>query len=231
MKATSVSSTNSLSYLSQRFRSYSMRVLFIALTFVFLFAFHAAQAQAQYVIGVSAIAANPQTVDTYSSTELDPVANYYYDPYVEGYLFRKYFTSLNWDLIRNGSAHGGSSYIAYGYMSAPTEIRSRYQHESDHYVVSYFYEYQPCCGYYFYNPAGYGFASNDGTQWPSGYQFLPGPAPVWLQAQYLYLGTTAVQIAVSPPAIESIQPMAAQRGRAAPFNYTVNICTPPIRLR
>jgi hypothetical protein len=214
MKNTSVSPKKPLSDLSQRLGAYSMRGLSTALIFALLFVFQGVKAQAQYAIGVSAIAANPMTVDTYSSTELDALANYYYDPYVEGYLYRKYFTSLNWDLIRSGSAFGGSvSNIADGYMSAPTEVRSRYQHESDHYVVSYYYTYQPCCGYTFYNPAGYGFASNDGTQWPSGYQFLPGPAPVWVQRQYHYLGTTAVTVAVSPPAIEAIQPTAAQRGQ------------------
>jgi hypothetical protein len=214
MKNTSVSPKKPLSDLSQRLGAYSIRGLSTALIFALLFVFQGVKAQAQYAIGVSAIAANPMTVDTYSSTELDALANYYYDPYVEGYLYRKYFTSLNWDLIRSGSAFGGSvSNIADGYMSAPTEVRSRYQHESDHYVVSYYYTYQPCCGYTFYNPAGYGFASNDGTQWPSGYQFLPGPAPVWVQRQYHYLGTTAVTVAVSPPAIEAIQPTAAQRGQ------------------
>lgn len=214
MKATSMSSKKSRPDLSKRLSLYSMRVLSTALTFFLLFVFQGVKAQAQYAIGISAIAADPQTVDTYSATELDPIANYYYDPYVAGFLGRKYFTSLNWEIIRSGSALGGSEDdIADGYMSAPTENFSRYQLESDHYVVAYYYEYEPCCGYYFYNPAGYGFASTNDPDWPSGQPFPPGDGPVWIQAQYLYLGTTAVEIAVSPPAIEAIQPTAAQRGQ------------------
>ncbi|HKX29515.1 MAG TPA: IPT/TIG domain-containing protein [Blastocatellia bacterium] len=214
MKIISVSAEGPRSGQGRSFGSSSRPIWFAILTFAFLIVVQRVPAQAQYAIGTSAIAANSQTVDTYSATELDPIANYYYDPYVEGYLYRKYFTSLNWQLIRSGSASGGSSDLADGYMSAPTEIRSSYQHESDHYLVSYYYVYDPVYGYSYYNPYGYGFASNDGSWWPSGYEFLPGPAPTYVSTQYQYLGTTAVGISVSPPAIEGIQPEAVVRGNS-----------------
>lgn len=206
MKVISASANQCRSGLKQILGFALTRVLFTMSALAFLLALQSTQARAQgYVIGTSAITANPQVVDTYSATELDPYASYYYDAYVEGYLYKKPSTSLIWDLIRNGSAYDDP--LAYGYMNAPTETRNSYQIESDHYVVAYFY--YPTYG--FYNPYGWGFASQEDPWWPSGYQFLPG-SPGYVTASYLYLGTTGVGVSTYPPAVEGIQPASAARG-------------------
>lgn len=163
------------------------------------------------MIGVSAIInPNPVTVDTYSATELDYYANFYYDAYVGGYLYQK--QGLLWVLIRSGSALSGSSQnIAYGYMHAPVVIPSSYKLESDHYVVAYYTYYDPDYGYSYYNPAGFNFGST-GNSNPSGFQFLPNSGPLYVQSSYIYIGTTGVGYAARPPAIEGIIPSGAVRG-------------------
>jgi IPT/TIG domain-containing protein len=196
-----------------------LRLGYFFCVFTLLLIISASVTKAQYVIGVSAISANASAVDTYSATELDPVANYYYDAYVEGYLYKKPPTSLFWSLIRSGAAHSGNdpsdpeNYIAYGYMNAPTEIRSSYQIESDHYVVAYFYYYDPYIGSYVYqNPARWGLAEQDDPWLPTGYQFLPSQGQEYVLTEYIYLGTTGVGLSTSPPVIEEIQPAGAVRG-------------------
>lgn len=142
-------------------------------------------AMSQQVVGVSVMAFNGDTIDTYSATELDYYADAYYDAYVEGYLFQ------NGGLIRSGSASSGSaSNIAYGYMSAPLILSQVYQLESDHYLMAAFAYYDGGTAYYS-NPYGFAFLPG-GSSYPSGTPFLPGGGPVYVTVQYGYLGTTVV---------------------------------------
>lgn len=173
------------------------QLLFTILGSVFIVA-NTTPVQAQSVIGVSAIVyPNPATVDTYSATQLDYYANYYYDAYVEGYLYQKPQPYLPWVEIRSGSAYSGSSSnTADGYMQAPLTVPSTYQLKSDHYLVAYYSYYDEYLGTWSYwNPYGYGFAS---TGNPSGYTFPFGSAPTSVEQQYIYLGTTVVFYPVIP---------------------------------
>ncbi len=173
------------------------QVLFTILGSVFIAA-NTTPVQAQSVIGVSAIVyPNPATVDTYSATSLDYYANYYYDAYVEGYLYQKAQPYLPWVEIRSGSAYSGSSSnTADGYMQAPLTVPSTYQLESDHYLVAYYSYYDEYYGTWSYwNPYGYGFTSAGN---PSGYTFPFGSAPTSVEQQYIYLGTTVVFYPVIP---------------------------------
>src|SRR5262245_57390233 len=107
-------------------------ILFLALCCMLL----SQKAAAQTAYGISAIQYQSSTdlVVGYSATELDYYAGYYYDPYVEGYLYQ------------------GNTNIDYGYRLGyssfvPAEVDTRisamattvYTLISDHYVVGYYY--------------------------------------------------------------------------------------------
>lgn len=149
------------------------------------------EAAAQTAYGISAIQydSTRNVVEGYSATELDYYAGYYYDPYVEGYLFRGN------TLASSGYSLGYADYIdAVVYTSTPGAPGTQFTLESDHYVVAYNYYYD-CyygCGYYYYDPWGYRFASGGDY---GGYYGFPGfSSPGYVMQQYFYLGTTAVQI-------------------------------------
>lgn len=160
----------------------------------------------QQVIGVSAIlnSTSSTQIDTYSATELDAAAAYYYDAGVDGYLFK------NGSLIAWSSVNAGS--YAYRYMSAPLQVGNIYQLESDHWLVQYFAYYYN--GYNWYsNPYGFGYACGScGGGYPSGYGFLPSGGPAYYSMQDIYLGTTAVAISSAAPNITSSSPGGASRG-------------------
>ena len=107
----------------------SLNTFLIFALFVAVFIISNAQpVQAQYVYGVSAIVTpNPATVDTYSATDLDYYAYYYYDPYVEGYLYQKLQPASPWVEINSGYAYGSSSdpTIAGGYIGLLNGLCSR----------------------------------------------------------------------------------------------------------
>jgi hypothetical protein len=156
-------------------------------------------ASAQQVVGVSAIlgSTNASQIDTYSATELDYSASYYYDAGVGGYLYQ------NGSLIRSGwAASGSESDIAYGYMTAPTSVGADYQLESDHYLMAAYmvwYEGQ----YYYSNPYGYSFSPAGGGS--SSNSFAPGGGDSYLVTETIYLGTTAIGVATAPPYIGGIR--------------------------
>ena len=148
-------------------------------------------AKAQYAYGISAIQYDDQrnVVDAYSVTELDYAAGYYYDPYVEGYLYRGN------SLVNAGSSLGYRDYIdAVVHTSTNGTSGTQFTLESDHYIVAYYYYYD-CyygCGYYYYDPWGYRFAP--GGDYGGNYGFPGFSSPGYVLQQYYYLGTTAVQI-------------------------------------
>ncbi|HEV2798920.1 MAG TPA: NBR1-Ig-like domain-containing protein [Pyrinomonadaceae bacterium] len=149
------------------------------------------EAKAQTAYGISAIQYDDarNVVDAYSATELDYYAGYYYDPYVEGYLFRGN------TLASSGYSLGYADYIdAVVHTSVTGTPGTQFTLESDHYVVAYYYYYD-CyygCGYYYYDYWGYRFTSGGDY---GGYYGFPGfTSPAYVQQQYYYLGSTAVQL-------------------------------------
>lgn len=169
-------------------RKPALSILLFAVFCCFLVA---EEAKAQTAYGISAIQYDDSRniVDAYSVTELDYYAGYYYDPYVEGYLYRGNA------LASSGYSLGYANYIsAVVHTSATATPGTQFTLESDHYVVAYYYYYS-CfygCGYYYYDYWGYRFAPGGGY---GGYYGFPGfSSPAYLMQRYYYLGTTAVQI-------------------------------------
>jgi hypothetical protein len=152
-------------------------------------------AVAQDVVGVSEILSSTSSseIDTYSATELSYAASLYYGAYVEGYLYD------NSNLIGAGSAQ--DQQLAYGYMSKPLTVGDVYTIESDHYLIA-AYAYSSGGTSYFYNPSYFNFG--DGSTDPSGSSFSPGGGSYYVVQQYIYLGTTAVQVSSAQPSINSI---------------------------
>lgn len=112
----------------------------------------AREAKAQTAYGVSTVGYDAITnlVSGYSATELDYLSTWYYDPYVEAYLYRN-------NTVVDSDAHQGYG-MAMTITNATGIMGSQYTNLSDHYVVAY---YAP-----FHN------AYYDGY----GYDFLPGAA-------------------------------------------------------
>ncbi len=177
-----------------------------AMVFAALLLFCSALSYGQQVIGVSAIlnSTSSSQIDTYSATELDAAAAYYYDAGVDGYLFQ------NGSLIAWSSVNAGQ--YAYRYMSKPLQVGNIYQLESDHWLVQYFAYYYN--GYNWYsNPYGFGYACGScGGGYPSGYGFAPSGGPAYYSTQDIYLGTTAVAISSAAPNITNLNPGGASRG-------------------
>ncbi len=159
------------------------------------------RAAAQQVVGISAILdVSNGYITTYSATEVDYATSAYYEPYVEGYLYE------NGNLIGAGSATANtysncdgniSSQVAEGCIQKPDSIGSNYQIESDHYLITAFAYYDGSGTPYYSNPDGFfGGAGGSGPDYSS---FLPGGGPAYVDYQYIYLGTTAVNGTVQEP--------------------------------
>src|SRR5262245_50913524 len=157
-----------------------------------------------YVEGVSAIlsSTNASEIDTFSETYLTPDIAYYYGAYVDGFLFE------NGTQIAFGYADRYPyENDAYGVLSRPLIVGNTYTIESDHYVVAYYiYGYDPYGNPEYWNPENFLIATGGGSPDPSGFNFLPGGGPVFYDVEYLYLGTTGVQISSAAPNITSISP-------------------------
>lgn len=165
----------------------------------------AQKAQAQYAYGISAIDYDDQThtVYGYSATEVDYYAGYYYDPYVEGFMYDQY---NSWP-IASGSSRGYEYLIdaevyTYKYGALPN---TEYDVISDHYVIAYWstsvvvcdeYYYSNCTQDYWYDPWGYGFFG--GGNFGSPYWWWGNYYGGYVPERTFYLGTTGVGI-ITPP--------------------------------
>lgn len=160
--------------------------LTIGITAIFLLGNQPASGQSSYVEGVSAIinaGTSSTQIETYSETFETADIAYYYEAYVEGYLYQ------NGALITDGAALG-SPYAndAYGYLTQPLHVPDTYEIQSDHYLVAYYTYYDTSTGTtyyenpdYFTNDGGYG-GSND---------FLPGSSSCgcyYETVDYIFLG-------------------------------------------
>jgi hypothetical protein len=167
-------------------------VLLTAVTFISI---NPTKAQAQQVIGVSIVFPHPYTLDTYSGTHLDYVANFYYNPYVDGYHFKRSLPFLPWEQINNGYAYAPTNATAGGYLQSPLTVPSEYVLRSEHFLIAYYSYYDDTLGLSYWNPHGYGFIS---TGNPSGFQFSSGSGPTFVAEELIYLGATIVYYPVIP---------------------------------
>ncbi|WP_263419295.1 hypothetical protein [Terriglobus albidus] len=181
-------------------------------------------AHSQSVEGISYIEYDPsnQQVITYSATDLDYVAAYYYDPVVAGALYQ----SDDWNSpIKEGSASGNwgcgpsqgdplgdpaASACAWGYMNASAVSGDDYGLASDHYIQCY---YQTGTYDTYGNPEyndyfGY-FANGTDYSEGGGGESYPDPGyTIYVTTQLIYVGTTVVQISTydQTPIIHSVSP-------------------------
>jgi hypothetical protein len=175
-----------------------------ALAFLWLFA-APRQAQAQdycsygIAYGVSWTWQDNNAVYGYSATALDYCAGLYYDPAVYGRFTEGNFSTENVRLLADGYTEGYADwipaeiYFAYGY---PRDYEY-YNTDSIHYVLEY-YQYYACfsnCGYYWYDPWGYGFMEG-GDYGPNFYGY--GGIGYW-SVRLVRLGNTYDTIIYQPP--------------------------------
>lgn len=143
------------------------------------------QAQAQYcgygvAYGTSYTWQSGSSVYFYSSTELDYCAGLYYDPATYGRYSEGNFATENTRLLADGYTEGYADWIpAEIYYSYGSPINNQYYNtDTTHYVLEYYQQYA-CfygCGYYWYDPWGWGFAEG-GYGGPSFYGY--GGAGYW----------------------------------------------------
>jgi hypothetical protein len=164
------------------------------------------QARAQYAYGVSAIGYDDTTKEVfgYSGTELDYYAGYYYDPYVEGFMYDQY----NYYPIDSGYSRGFAYYWpaevnTYRWGTLPN---TEYDVISDHYVIAAWstsvqvcddYYFSGCWADYWYDAWGYGFLGGGdfGAPWWWWGSWYGGYVP----ARTYYLGSTGVYIITPSP--------------------------------
>lgn len=165
------------------------------------------QARAQYAYGVSAIGYDDTTKEVfgYSATELDYSAGYYYDPYVEGFMYDQY----NYYPIDSGYNRGFAYYwpAEVGTYHWPAQPNTEYDVFSEHYVIAAWstsvrvcddYYFSGCWADYWYDAWGYGFLGGGdyGAPWWWWGNWYGGYVP----ERTFYLGTTGVYIITPGPA-------------------------------
>jgi hypothetical protein len=174
-----------------------------ALAFLWLFV-ASKQAQAQYcnygiAYGVSWTWQDNNAVYGYAATELDYCAGLYYDPAVYSRFVEGNYRTENTRVLGEGYSEGYADwipaeiYFGYGY---PRDYEY-YNTDSTHYVLEYYQSYA-CftnCGYYWYDPWGYGFAEG-GYGGPNFYGY--GGVGYW-SVRRRKLGYTLATIIFQPP--------------------------------
>lgn len=176
------------------------------------------QAQAQ-IVGRSQVEYNTgSSLGGYSATELwDLDSNYWYDPYVECYIYDQ-----NGNYLSGSWTDGGSSWIAAAHTSAGISPGQTYYVIGEHYVIAAFQSYgcfASGCGYYWDDPYGYSFLP--GSEYGGSYGFSGAGTYSYIYYDYIYLGRTGVQTqAAVVPQISGITPSGAQRGVTVEVNLT-----------
>jgi hypothetical protein len=173
-----------------------------------------AQQGCDYVEGISAflISTDASEVDTWSETYICPEIAVYYDAYVEGYLYQ------NNTLVDSGYALA-TPYLndAYGEMQYSYSGTYTFVLQSDHYVVAFF-AFEEDGEEYYSNPDG--FVESSGGEGGSGEDFGPGDGPVYIDVEYIYLGSTGVQMSTAAPTITLISPTSAILGSSGTITVT-----------
>lgn len=187
----------------------SMRLLVVVLLGFAACLLNPSRGSAQGVIGITAIFAttNGTHIDTYSATEMDATTAFYYDAYVEGYLYQNggllATGSATAGLIAAGSATGNPT-ASGGFTNYPIVNGDEYEVDSYHYLIEFF-VYTDGTYDYYSNPLYY-LDFTGGTTDPSGSGYTAGGGPGYYTVDYIELGITAVAIQTGPPSISSISP-------------------------
>jgi hypothetical protein len=124
--------------------------------------------------GVSTVSITNGAITTYSATELDAAAQYWYDSGAVYALFD------NGSEVQINTVAGGG--IASGSMYATANDWDDYNVQTDHYVIAFFIE-----GYGYYNPYGYeeGSCDDDGDC-----TIGSGGGTIYVAEAWIYLGST-----------------------------------------
>jgi ribosomal protein L24E len=181
------------------------------------------QAQAQYcsygvAYGSSWTWQSGSSVYFYSSTELDYCAGLYYDPATWGRYSEGNWATESVRMLGEGYTEGYADWIpavieasyAYPYHN------QYYNTDTRHYVLEYYQQYYcfAYCGYYWYDPWGWGFAEGGGYGGPSFYGY--GGAGYW-QVRRRRLGDTW----------HTIQYVSSQCQQGMSFDSNGNSCPLP----
>jgi IPT/TIG domain len=192
------------------------RITLCALILLALCAFFAVdKAKAQTVWGISGFDYDQTSRQLYGyhATELDYYAWLYYDAYVEGFIYNRFGSELDYDddLDTTGLAE---AFTQTGY--APGET---YYVISDHYVGAYYYQEAPGGGgIQYWNPFGFGFSGPSGG-YGGLFGFSPGPE-VFTYYQLYYLGWTGWEIIFAgEPHIDQMVPTSAPLGISIEVNF------------
>lgn len=124
--------------------------------------------------GASTVSITNGAISTYSATELDAAAQYWYDSGAVYALFD------NGSEVQTNTVAGGG--IASGSMYATANDWDDYNVQTDHYVIAFFIE-----GYGYYNPYGYeeGSCDDDGDC-----TIGSGGGAIYVGEAWIYLGST-----------------------------------------
>lgn len=173
----------------------------VALAVLWIFA-SPQKAQAQYcsygvAYGASWTWQDDNAVYGYSATALDYCAGLYYDPAVYGRFTEGNFATENVRLLAEGYTEGYADWIpAEVLFSYGSPIGFQYYNtDSIHYVLEY-YQYYACfsyCGYYWYDPWGFGFTNEAGPNFSGS-----GGISYWA-VRRRRLGSTYHTIIYQPP--------------------------------
>ena len=79
----------------------------------------------------------------------------------------------------------------------------------------------------YWNNPDYFLSVGDGASYPSGSSFAPGGGPAYYETQYIYLGSTALQLSSAGPTITSISPSGGTVGTSGTIHiYGDNLVDP-----
>jgi hypothetical protein len=153
-------------------------------------------ARAQYAVGSSGLSISPTTVTGVASTELDYVASLYYDPKVDGYLYRD-------GGLMGSDSHVNSGEWASAVVHSPFVLYTTFRMVADHWVRSYYWVDVESTIIY---QDAYGFSLMSNPQPPYGgyYEYYPPYYYSQMYEQDDWLGTTAMEARVWPPVLTGI---------------------------
>lgn len=122
------------------------------------------------------------SVQGFTSTELDYCAGLYYDPANSGTFTEGYGTGNA--ILRTGytEGYGDSVPAELNFISLAPISNATYTTSGNHFVIAYYQVYVPVYyGYYWYDPFGFGFESGGGTEQP---YYSPDDYGWWGYATY-----------------------------------------------
>ncbi|MCB1024718.1 MAG: hypothetical protein KDB79_10030 [Acidobacteria bacterium] len=165
------------------------------LLFSFLGLVETANAQCEGHVYITSLSLQSEnSVQGFTSTELDYCAGLYYDPANNGSFVENYGSGSA--ILRTGytQGYGDSVPAELNFFSLAPVNNGSYTTNGNHYVVAYYQVYVPVYyGYYWYDPFGFGFSEGAGGSdvyySPDDYGYW-GYATYWMESPQ-YVGTTS----------------------------------------